>query len=276
MRGDGFAGDHLAADGCLDGDFEQVAGDQVFQPFAHAAAARLCGAAVDDHAQRVDGVAVDEDAHLHKVAFAVADLVVIERRIAARNAFQTVVKIEHHFVQRQFVDQLRAAADIGQLFLDAAPVLTQFQDAAQIFVGAIDGRLDPRLLNFRDAVDVGHVGGVVQLHLARIFGLAAAELELVDHRRRGGDQVEVKFAGQAFLNDFQMEQAQEAAAKAKAQRRAAFGFKAERRVVEAQFADAFAQLFKVRGIGGEQAAEHHRLHFLETGQRFGGGAFWRR
>lgn len=28
--GDGFAGDDFAADRCLDGDFEQVAGDQVF------------------------------------------------------------------------------------------------------------------------------------------------------------------------------------------------------------------------------------------------------
>ena len=57
-----------------------MAGDQVFQPLAHAAASGHCGAAVDNHAQRVDRVAVDEDAHLHKVALAVADLVVIERR----------------------------------------------------------------------------------------------------------------------------------------------------------------------------------------------------
>jgi hypothetical protein len=85
-RRDGLAGDYLAADRGLDGDFEQVAGDQVFQALAHAAASGLCGAAVDDHAQRIDRVAVDEDAHLHKVAFAVADLVVIERRIAARYA----------------------------------------------------------------------------------------------------------------------------------------------------------------------------------------------
>ena len=55
-----------------------MARDQVFQPLAHAAPARLRGAAVDDHAQRVDRLAVDEDAHLDKVALAVADLVIIE------------------------------------------------------------------------------------------------------------------------------------------------------------------------------------------------------
>ena len=39
------------------------------------------------------------------------------------------------------------------------------------------------------------------------------------------------------------------------------------------FRDAFAEFFEVGGVGGEQAAEHHRLHFLEAGQRLGGGAF---
>ena len=101
--------------------------------------------------------------------------------------------------------------------------------------------------------------------------LLRAEFQLVHHRRRGGDQVQIIFAGQPFLNDFQVEQAQKTAAKAKAQRRARFHFKAEAGVVEAQLADAFAQFFKVRGISGEEAAEHHGLHFLEPGQRFCGG-----
>lgn len=41
----------------------------------------LRGVPVDDHTQRVDRVSVDEDAHLQKVALAVAELVVIERRL---------------------------------------------------------------------------------------------------------------------------------------------------------------------------------------------------
>ena len=69
-----------------------------------------------------------------------------------------------------------------------------------------------------------------------------------------------------------MEQPKETTAKAKAQGGAAFGFEAERCVVKAQFADAFAQLFKVGGVGREQAAEHDGLHFLKPGERFGGRA----
>jgi hypothetical protein len=37
-------------------------------------------------------------------------------------------------------------------------------------------------------------------------------LQLVHNAGRGGDEVEVKFAGKAFLNDLQMEEAKESAA----------------------------------------------------------------
>ena len=59
-----------------------------------------------------------------EVAGAVADLVIVERGIAPTDRFQPVIKIEHDFVERQFIDNLRAAPDIGKLFLDTAPVLT--------------------------------------------------------------------------------------------------------------------------------------------------------
>ena len=74
----------------------------------------------------------------------------------------------------------------------------------------------------------------MQLHIARGFGLGAAEFELVDHRRRGGDEVEVELAREAFLDDFQMEQAKETAAETEAERCAALGLEAETGVVEAR------------------------------------------
>ena len=248
-----------------------MARDQVLQPLAHAAAAGLGARAVDDHGERVDRLVVDEDAHLDEVAGAVADLVIVETGIAARNALQPVIEIEHHLVERQFIGDLRAAADIGQVLLDAAAVLAQLQDRPQIIVGDIDHRLDPRLLDLLDAVRVGHVGGIVQLHLGRAALLRPRELQLVDHRRRGGDQVEVIFAGQPLLDDLEVEEAQEAAAKAEAQRGARLHLEAERRVVEAQLVDALAQLLEVVGVGREQAAEDDGLGFLEPRQRRRGG-----
>ena len=70
-----------------------------------------------------------------------------------------------------------------------------------------------------------------------------------------------------------MQQAEEAAAEAKAQCGAGFHFEAEAGVVQAQARDGFAQFFEIGRIGGEQAAEHDRLHFLEAGKGFVGRAF---
>ncbi len=72
-----------------------------------------------------------------------------------------------------------------------------------------------------------------------------------------------------------MQQAEEPAAEAEAQRGAALHLEAERRVVEAQAGDAFAQLLEVGGVDREHAAEHHRLHFLVAGQRLGRPALHR-
>ena len=107
----------------------------------------------------------------------------------------------------------------------------------------------------------------MQLHLARIFGFRAAEFELIDHRRRGGNKVKIIFARQALLNDFKVEQPKETTTEAKAQGRAAFGFKRKAGVIEAQLGDRLTQFFKISGIGREQATEHHRLHFLKARQR---------
>ena len=143
---------------------------------------------------------------------------------------------------------------------------------AEIFVGDVDGRLDPRLLDHLDAVGVGHVGRVVQLDHLRRLGPSMAQVDAVDHRRRGRDQVEVIFAGQPLLDDLEVEQAEEAAAEAEAQRGAGLHLEAERGVVEAELVEAVAELLEVGGVDREQAAEHHRLDQLEAGERLRRGA----
>src|SRR3546814_7046193 len=84
-----------------------------------------------------------------------------------------LVEVEHHFVERQFVGDLRPPGDIGEVLLDAAPVLAQLQDAAEIFVGHIDGGVDPRLLDAVYMDRVGHVGRIVKLQIGR----ATSELQ---------------------------------------------------------------------------------------------------
>ena len=68
-----------------------------------------------------------------------------------------------------------------------------------------------------------------------------------------------------------MQQAEEAAAEAEAQRRAGLGLEMERGVVQPELAQRFAQGLELGGIGREQAAEHHRHAGLEAGQHLGRG-----
>ena len=150
---------------------------------------------------------------------------------------------------------------------DAAPVLAEFQDRAEIIVGRQDRRLDPGLLDFRDLDDVGHVGGIVQFDLGLV-----GQRDPVDDRGRGRDQVEVELALQPLLDDLEMQQPEEAAAEAEAERRRGLHLVGEARVVEPQPAHRRAQILEIGGVDGEQAAEHHRLRRLEAGQRLGGRA----
>ena len=59
-------------------------------------------------------------------------------------------------------------------------------------------------------------------------------------------------------------------ASAEAQGRAGFHLIGEAGVVQPQLADGGAQVLEVGGVHREQAAEDHRLDFLEALQRFGG------
>ena len=64
------------------GILNKCLGISSFSRSTHAAAAGFGVAAVDDHAERVDRLLVDQDAHLDEVARAVADLVIVEAGIA--------------------------------------------------------------------------------------------------------------------------------------------------------------------------------------------------
>ena len=103
--------------------------------------------------------------------------------------------------------------------------------------------------------------------LCSSISLAVGQLDAVDHRRRRRDQVEVELAGQPLLDDLEVEEAEEAAAEAEAERRAGLGLVGEGGVVEAELADRGAQVLEIGGVDREDAAEDHRLHRPEAGQR---------
>ncbi len=77
--------------------------------------------------------------------------------------------------------------------------------------------------------------------------------------RRRLHQVEIRFAFEPLLDDFHVQQAQESAAEAEAQRIARFGLEFEARVVDAELGERVAQLFEVLSVRRIQPAIHHAL-----------------
>jgi len=65
---------------------------------------------VDDHRQRIDRLVIDKDRQLYEVVFLVPDDRVVERGIALADRLQAIVEIEHHLVERQFVNEHGAIA----------------------------------------------------------------------------------------------------------------------------------------------------------------------
>ena len=126
---------------------------------------------------------------------------------------------------------------------------------------------DDGLANLLQFALVGHFGRVLD-HDHFAIGLD----HLVDHAGGGGDEVLVKFALQALLHDFHVQQAQETAAKAKAQRLRDFGLVVQRCVVELEFFKGVAQAVVLVGFGRVQTGKHLGLNLFEARQGLGGWA----
>ena len=80
--------------------------------------------------------------------------------------------------------------------------------------------------------------------------------------RRGDEQVEVELALEPLAHDLHVQQAEEAAAEAEAERLRRLGLVEERRVVQLQLLERVAQLRVVVGVGREEPGEDHRLDVL--------------
>ena len=92
-------------------------------------------------------------------------------------------------------------------------------------------------------------------------------VDLEADRRHRREQVEVVLALEALAHDVHVQQAEEAAAKAEAERVGGLGLPRQRGVVERQLLERVAQVRVVVGVDREEAAEDHRLDVAVAGQR---------
>ena len=105
-----FAGDHLAADRRLYGDFEKLAGNHLGQFFRHTAAAGIGLVTVHDYGESVAYVAVKHHFQLDQIAFLIAFQFVVKTGVPAGTTLELVEKVEDDLVQRNVIIQLDAPA----------------------------------------------------------------------------------------------------------------------------------------------------------------------
>ena len=102
QRFHGRAGNNLVTDGRLDGDFKHLPGDEVAHAFHQFAATHLCVFAVDNDGEGIDFVAVNQHVEADEVGRLEAAEFVVKGSKAARDGFEAVEEIKHHFAHRHF------------------------------------------------------------------------------------------------------------------------------------------------------------------------------
>ena len=98
-----------------------------------------------------------------------------------------------------------------------------------------------------------------------LFPVSVWRLDAIGDVRGGDDQVEVELALEPLADDLHVQQSEEAAAKAEAERLGGLGLVEERRVVQLQPLERVTQLRIRVGVRREQAGKDHRLDFLVAG-----------
>ena len=182
---------------------------------------------MDNERERVDYLAVEHDVELDELAGNVVLELVVKGRVAACARLEGVEEVVDYLGERQDVVQIYSVrVDVLHVDKGAASVLTELHDVADVLLGGIDVRVGDGLLGRGDERRVGVVRRVVD-HLDGTVGARYA----VDYARRCGDEVEHVLALKAFLNDLHVEQSEEAAAEAEAERDGGLSVERESRVV---------------------------------------------
>jgi hypothetical protein len=258
----------VAADRCLHGHVEHLSRDQLRHRLDQFAASPLRIVAMSDGRQGIDALAVDQQIEAYQRGALEAFELVVERGVATADGLQPVEEVQHHFGQRQLELELYLRGGVLHALLHAPLLHAQADHRTHVFLRHQDAAANDRLTQFLDLVDLGQRARVVDFD-----HLAGRGDEFVDHGRRGGDQIELILALQALLHDLHVQHAEKPDAEPEAQCSGGLGLVAERRVVQRQLLQRFAEGLVVLRIDREQTGEHARLHLLEARQRRIAGPF---
>ena len=139
---------------------------------------------MDDRAERIHRLAVQQDVNLHQVRHLGSVLLIVEGGITLRPRLEDIEEIEDDLGQGQLVVQFNAVlGQVVQTLLDAAPHLAKLHDRSDVFSRGQDRRLHDRFMYLGD-LPIGELGGVGDL-----MGRAVLHHHGVVHVGRGADQI---------------------------------------------------------------------------------------
>ena len=138
---------------------------------------------------------------------------VVEGSISFRQRFQFVVEVDYDFGQRHVVIEFNAVSrDIFLLDQFAAFAQTERHDISDVVCSGDDGGSDVWFLNMINLRCLRHAGRIVHLLHLSVF-----VKDVVGNVGDRCDDVHVELTVKAFLNDFHVEQTEEATTETKAE-----------------------------------------------------------
>ena len=204
----------MVTNGRLNRNVKLLTRDQIFHLLNQLTTTVRCVIVVGDQRQRIHTLTVDQHVHTNHVRGLEAFEVVVQRRIATGGRLQTVEEVEHHFCHRNFIGQRHLVTVVNHVGLHATLLNTQGDHVTEELLRQQHVTLCDWLAQFLNIIQRRELGRAVDVdHLFR------CGFYFVDNRRGGGDQIQIVFTLQTFLNDLHVQQTEEATAEAKAQRR---------------------------------------------------------
>ena len=219
-----------------------------------------------NEAEGIHAIAVEKQIYLHQVTGAVAGELIVERGVALGVGFEGVKEIVDDLVEGHLIVELhQVGVQILHVLELAAALLTHGHDVAHEILRCDDGHLHIGLFGVLDGAGIGVVVGVIHLHQRTV-----RLVNMVDDGGQCGDEVEVKLALEALLNDLHVEHTQEAAAETEAQSHGGFRLKGEGGIVQLQFLQRVTEVGILAAVLGVDTAVDHGLGGTITGQGFRG------